>query len=706
MTVTLREARLVSKVGRFPVSRGLRPALMLLALLLAAAGQWLVNTNSSHDLLFGLGGAFDTAFRVQLRNPDTTLSGLFLLLCGSVAFAFAAPSLESLDERPFDAPLPARRNGSRWGVVVFATSCTLWLALVVTLAGGKYSHWFVVALALFVGGIVIPARRYLRPAEPDAVPGLGRPDVFVLSGLVVGAAVVLFRALDSHPMMLLGDEGIFLENSKSLSENWMGNALGVGTYSYPALGGFYQALVLRLLGASVWSWRFSSALASLAAVPLFYLLFRQTFSRLVTSLAVVLCVGSPYFLAVSRMGYYSNHTIPIVTLFLVLLQRAALRRDQGLFLMAGLASGLGFLTYPPAKVSVVIGCVLLVLMFLSRRMSFRQTLTTGLIFAAGTALLAIPQIVTSAAMDPVSAVFKLGESMVLNTWSLRTLFPEVPVSQVWTILVGDQTLFFEPRIAAILIVRGVVRTLLLFHDHAMIGQQYMITGMVGFFAAPFYLLGLGYAARRVLRRPFTIPVLLYVSCFLCLSVLNVGGDRHSHLLPIVSAAALFVALPLVIGAECFPSRLRRVGEIGATVVAAAIAFWGCYTYYGLMPRVYRPTLDAVIAHDVIDGPHGVPIWFVTESGPREPWQDLGWTRFMVENLHLQGRFEALSIDQLRQRLHKTAALVVVRPELEEELHAMTAGLISPAPRLEPIDIPGTAGPVRIGYRMRFNPPSN
>jgi hypothetical protein len=406
------------------------------------------------------------------------------------------------------------------------------------------------------------------------------------------------------------------------------------------------------------------------------------------------------------MGYYSNHTIPIVTLFLVLLQRAALRRDQGSFLLAGLASGLGFFTYPPAKVSVVIGCVLLVLMFLSRRMSFRQTLTTGLIFAAGTALLAIPQIVTSAAMDPVGAVFKLGESMFLNTWSLRTLFPEVPVSGVWTTVVGDQTLFFEPRIAAILIVRGVVRTLLLFHDHAMIGQQYMITGMVGFFAAPLYLLGLGYATRRVLRRPFTIPVLLYLSCFLCLSVLNAGGDRHSHLLPIVSAAALFVALPLVIGAECLPSRLRRVGEIGATVVAAAIACWGCYTYYALMPRVYRPTLDAVIAHDVTDGPHGVPIWFVTKSGLQEPWKDLEWTRFKVENLHLQGRFEALSIDQLRQRLPNAAALVVVRPGLEGELHAMTAGLISPAPRLEPIDIPGTAGPLRIGYRMRLNPPSS
>jgi hypothetical protein len=345
-------------------------------------------------------------------------------------------------------------------------------------------------------------------------------------------------------------------------------------------------------------------------------------------------------------------------------------------------------------------------MFLSRRMSFRQTLTTGLLFAAGTALLAIPHIVTSAATNPVSAVHKVGESLFLNTWSLRTLFPEVPMSRVWTTVVGDQTLFFEPRIAAILIVRGVVRTLLLFHDHTMIGQQYMITGMVGFFAPPLYLLGLGYATRRVLRRPFTIPVLLYLSCFLFLSVLNTGGDRHSHLLPIVSAAALFVALPLVIGAECLPSRLRRVGEIGATVVAAAIAFWGCYTYYTLMPRVYRPTLDAVIAHDLTDGPRGAPVWFVTESVLQEPWQNLGWTRFMVEKLQLQGRFEALSMDQLRERLHRASALVVVQPGLEEKLRAMTAGIISPAPRLEPIDIPGTADPVRLGYRMRLNLPSD
>jgi len=688
------------------VSKGVRPALMLLALLLAVAGQWLVNTDSRHDLLFGLGGALNTAFRTEVRNPETTLSGLFLLLCGAVVFAFAAPSLEPLDERPFDAPFPARRNRSKRGIIVFAGSCTLWLGLVVALAAGKYSHWFVAALALFVVGIVVPARSYLRPAEPAGVPGLDRWDAFVLAGLVVGAAAALFPVLDSHPMMLLGDEGIFLENGKSLSEQWVGNALGLGTYSYPALGGFYQALVLRLLGVSVWSWRFSSALASLAAVPLCYVLFRQTFSRLVATLAVVLCVGSPYFLAVSRMGYYSNHTIPIVTLFLVLLQRAALRRDLGLFLIAGLASGLGFLTYPPAMVSTVIGFVLLVLMFVSRRMSFRQTVTAGLIFAAGIALLAIPHTVTSAATYPVEAVHKFGETLFLNIWSLRTLFPEVPVSRVWTTVIGDQTLFFEPRIAAILIVRGVVRTLLLFHAHTMIGQQYMITGMVGFFAPPLYLLGLGYAARRVLRRPFTIPVLLYLSCFLCLSALNTGGDRHSHLLPIVSAAALFVALPLVIGAECLPSRLRHVGEIGATVVAAAIAFWGCYTYYALMPRVYRPTLDAVIAHDVTDGPRGAPVWFVTKSGLQEPWQNLGWTRYKVESLHLQGRFEALSFDQLRQRLGRATALVVVEPGVGEELRAMTAGVISPAPRLEPIDIPSTAGPVRIGYRMRLNLPSD
>lgn len=680
-----------------------RPAILLTALLLAAAGQYLVNAEPGVDVTFGLAERFNVAFRLTVRNAGSTLSGLLLLLCGGFLFAFAAPALSGLATEPFDAPLKAQKRIARWEKGVFVLSCALWLALVVALRKGVTSHWFVLVLALLLLGITLPARRFLGPAGSAPARPLEKRDAVLVGAILVLGAAALFPILGRFPMLLLGDEGIFLEHAHALAARWEGNALGILTYGYPALGNFYQAIFVGWFEGSVWSWRFSSALASLAALPLFFLLFRQTFSRRVAFLTVILCVGSPYFLAVSRMGYLSNHTIPIVALFLVTLQAALLRRDQGLLFVAGVASGLGFLSYPPAKVSAVIGCLAIVLLFAVRRVGVGRALGYGAIFAAGNALLIVPHAATVAFHDPVGGLYKVGESLFLNTWSLRTSFPEVAESSVWTTMIGDQKIFFEPRLAAILVVRGIVRTLLIFHDHTMIGQQFMVTGMVGFFAPALYILGLCTATVRAFQRSYTLPVLLFFSCFFCLSALNTGGDRHSHLLPIVPAAGLFVALPLLLLAEALPSRLRALGRSAAAVAAVAIAAWGCVTYYVLMPRSYPPTLDAVVAFELTDGPRPTPVWFVRQSTPADPLQDLDWTRYKLEHLVMMSPFEALSLDQLRQRLPGAVATIFIGPELEVPMRAALATGPGPSPRLEPIVVPGPKGSVRLGFRVSLSP---
>lgn len=678
---------------------------MLTGLLLAAAGQHLVNAEPGVDLTFGLARRFDLAFRLEIRNAGSTLSGLLVLLLGGTLFALAAPVWPRRRSERFDGPLPAQRKTSRWERALFSLSCILWLVLVIALRKGLYTHWFVLGLALLVAGITVPVRRFLRPTQALSTPPFDRRDAILVACILLVGGAALLPALGRHPMTLLGDEGIFFEHAQAFSVKWEGNALGLGTYSYPALGNYYQALVVDWFRGTVWGWRFSSVLASLAALPLFYLLFRQSFSRLAAVLSVLFCIGSPYFLAVSRMGYLSNHTIPIVALFLVVLQAALRRRDLGLLFVAGVASGLGFHSYPPSKVSIVIGVLAISILVVLRRIDLPKALGCGALFVAGNALLVVPHVASVAFQDPVGGLHKLGESLFLNTWSLNTLFPEVSQSSVWTTRLGDQTIFFEPRLAAILVVRGIVRTLLLFHDHEMIGQQFMITGMVGFLAPVLYVLGLCTATLRVFQRPFTLAVLLYFACFFCLSALNTGGDRHSHLLPIVPAAGLFTAIPLILLVRALPARRRRGGRLAASATAAVIAAWGCYTYYVLMPRIYQPTLDTVVAYELTDGPRSTPVWYVRAEAPGDPLEGMNWTRFKLDHLCKLSPFETLTPEALTARLRPPGARATVfaRPEMAESLRTSLTVLGDAAPELEPIDVPGLHGTVRLGFRLRLQP---
>jgi 4-amino-4-deoxy-L-arabinose transferase-like glycosyltransferase len=550
---------------------------------------------------------------------------------------------------------------------------------------GVYSHWLLaVYFIILLSGISVALTGDIKgrlSVWRELRQVYNRSDLICAGALLLLGAIALFPYLGSHPPVGLGDEGIFFEHAIQTSQNWQGNALGSGTYSYPALGRYYQAIFIELFGVSRWSWRLSSAVASVAAIPIFYLLFRMTLAIPYAFFATIVTLGSPYFLAVSRMGYYSNHTIPIVAAFMLTMALSIRFSDMRLLFVAGMLSGLGFLSYPPAKVSLVVGLLYLILARMWPGEGARTRLSHLGLFLIANLVAILPHLAAAAYQGGDTAAYKLCESIFLNTWSLREIFRDVPVDSVWKMKCGEHELFFDMKLASILILRGIFRSLLIFHRHDVISQQYMVTGMVGYFAPLFLIAGLGFVTARIRQPQYRLLLLLFISCLTCLSALNTGGDRHSHLLPIVPVAGIFVFYGVAIATALVGSFQRWIMVTLTGCISATIALYGIYTYYVLILTTYPATLDSAMALEITDSYERVPIWYVASAIDKYPSNDHlpsgaggRWAPWASGSLRMQDRFAQIPLEDLSNAITrgKPPYIIYTLPHRVEEVEHVLA----------------------------------
>ena len=597
----------------------LRAILRFSGIALVIAGQWLIlhleqlATVSFSAALYGY-------LKLDIPNLDNVLVGLPLALLGMLLFGLGLPA----PERPPAESAPA---GARLTLQVFGLErgrLALTGGLVGTLLGmfgwlllrlsqGDPDIWLVLiwlaCLALLAAMLLLVDRR----SGARLAPGLDRADWLALAALVaLGLALGTYR-LGSLPNSIVGDEGSFWDNALLIARGQNQPApFGLGVYSYPVLSNYYQAAILRIFGFTMWSWRFSSVLMGVLALAPTYLLARELFGRQAALVAGTVLLGLPYMLAFERLGYNNIHSLAPVALALYLLY-SGLRRESALYLgLGGIAGGLGFYTYTAGRLGAVVAVLFLLYLLAARLLrrpaalgpaSLRRLLLLGAIFGLGGLLTALPQMVYSHVQAPDLSRYKLLESLFPNAFYAHDIFSDAELFRDHPpIEIDQQTFFYRPDLYARLVARGAIRTLLAFHHSRLVFDHYVYGPLAGPTSTVFYLLGLAVALAR-LRRPEHVLLLLWFgSGLVLLSMLNTFPPRYQHLVPVLPALAILIALGLTGAVDLLADllRVRRLANAAAALLVGAILVSGVREYFVDVQNVYRAPGDQVIAFTALD----------------------------------------------------------------------------------------------------------
>jgi MFS family permease len=157
---------------------------------------------------------------------------------------------------------------------------------------------------------------------------------------------------------------------------------GSGMY---ALASYVEAPFIWLFGLKVWSARLPFLLAGVSAIPLFYLLLRDTADRRTARIGAVLLATSPWHVMVSRWGLDCN-LFPFVFLLATLSLVRSIKHPRWL-LGAAILYASALYAYGTAYVVVPIFIGLVLAHGLRHRLWPRRTI---LVAAAAFAVLAVP----------------------------------------------------------------------------------------------------------------------------------------------------------------------------------------------------------------------------------------------------------------------------------------------------------------------------
>jgi len=671
----------------------LRAILRFGGIALVAAGQWLILSLEQFATVSFSADLYEY-LKLDIPNLDNVLAGLVLVLLGMLLFGLgwlpaAQPAAES-------APAPERltlqifgrergKLALMGGLVGALLGLFGWLLL--RLSQGDPDIWlgvvWLVCLALLLVLLLLVDRR----SGAALAPGLARSEWLALAGLVaLGLALGTYR-LGNLPNSIVGDEGSFWDNALLIARGQsQPSPFGLGVYSYPVLSNYYQAAILRIFGLTMWSWRFSSVLAGVLALVPTYLLARELFGRRVALAAGLTLLGLPYMLAFERLGYNNIHALLPVAAALYLLY-SGLRRESALYLgLGGIAGGLGFYTYTAGRLGAVVA-VLFLLYLLARRLlrrpaafgpaSLRRLVLLGAIFGLAGVLTAYPQMVYSHVQDPNLSRYKLLESLFANAFYARDIFPDAELFRDHPpIEIDDQTFFYRPDLYGRLIARGAIRTLLAFHHSRLVFDHYIYGPLAGSASTVFYLLGLA-AALAGLRRPEHVLLLLWFgSALVLLSMLNTFPPRYQHMVPVLPALAILIALGLTGAADLLAEllRARRLATAALALALASMLVSGAREYFVDVQNVYRASKDQVIAFVALDLREPRTLLYVYNTPEEQmatPWQITQMptlaTFLAVQRDSLAGGGFQLTPGQTYTIFYRPADRQVVEPFLERRL---------------------------------------
>ncbi len=626
-------------IGRAPHWLGL-----LIAIGLLIAGQ-IVVAGIDPALRSPAAIAVDSALKLGLSSPSTALVGLGLLAIGLIVFAIVTRRGAVLDapRLSVDGPTPAgKRLSNRW-IAVGAIGYAIWLSVIRSITEGTTGWGGVLPWLISIGLIAVCWWKLDRSRGVRLAIQLDRSEATGLALAAVAILIVFAYRINDVPNSMWGDEGAFFSLARDVAQGKVTLAFfGFGAYGiFPASSSIFQGFFLAIFGANIAAWRLGSAAAALLAIGPLYFLVRATLGKRVAWISIALYAISPYVLTYARMGYNNSQSIAPVAVTLMLTWLAIRRSSLFFVFLAGCVGGLGFLTYTAAELGIVLAVGWLIWMWIIRSGRRRSIAVAIAAYLSGSVMIAAPSIVYQAVHAPQMFAYKQVEAIFANVIYARDLFPDDQLfASASVIKVGDQELFYDPTIYALLLGRGVVRTALGFQTSSVVSENYLVGGLAEPFGA-IYLLGLGWCLIRVRRPGYAIWAAWLIVGALSLSVIDTYPPRAAHMLPVVPAIAVLGALGVVVSVDLFarmvgglPDRIKSIGLIISVVILALI---GLKIYFIDMPLRFPPDLENTMFWQAQSMPRGSDITLIQPEGLPDgfvPWGlrelDLGVTFHLVK----------------------------------------------------------------------------
>jgi 4-amino-4-deoxy-L-arabinose transferase-like glycosyltransferase len=380
----------------------------------------------------------------------------------------------------------------------------------------------------------------------------------LLLGVLAVAAVLRFWQLGEYPAGLYRDEAF----------NGL-DALGVleGNYAifFTANNGreplniYLTAVAIALFGRSVLAIRLAAAVAGTLTTGLVYLLAREWFGTRTGLFAAWLWAVTLWTVHLSRIGLRVILLAPCLALafWLGTMAYRRQRREQGshgwLWLLAGLAYGLGFYTYLAVRFTPLL--LLLVFLYLLWQRGWRRLWPGVAWFVGGTAVILFPL-----------ALFYLQQpEMLVGRSSQVSIFnPDINNGDLWGVLAQQ-----VERTAGLFLWRG---DTILRHNPA--GRPLFDPLL----AIPF-LIGLGWCIRSW-RRPAAAVTLLWIGVMSAVTLLAEDAPHFLRAAGILPAVLFLPAIGLngLWEWERIPATGRQLLVIGLLVISLMITVWDYRAY--------------------------------------------------------------------------------------------------------------------------------
>lgn len=517
--------------------------------------------------------------------PRTELFAVILFIAGAAAFALATrsvqidapflPSAGSTSKRPFTRG----RAVSATRIVIVAAAA--WIFLNVRLFNHHYYpslvwfFWFII-VAFAAAVICLWWRSSVRLAAD-----IRWWEAAVMAASVVFFLVVNIRDIDSWRYAAIGDEYAFFGLARAMELGTVDANIfsQVGVYDQRPVGTTaIQALSMGIFGADSYGWRLATPIALAAAIPAVYLLGRELFDRQVAAFSTLVFATSHYLTSYAHTAYDNVFALVPFTWSVVLAVIGLRRFSAPWMYAAGAVGGLGFYTFPTARMAPI---VLVLFLFTLGRRAWQPRLL--LPFLGALLVTGLPLFAT----DRWDAISVARDRTVFG-------FTDSPTEGIGT-----------------RILENIPRSLLGFNYNPNAGH-FVSGSLLDPIAAVFLVAGLGLALARIDKPGYRLLIVWFGIDIIFAGILSpydrVGYDRLHLALPVV---VLFAGIAMAVTVRFVSTDLLH-GRLAPgylaialfVVMAPILVYLNLQRFYIDSPKVV-PTTEERMALGGIESPECV-----------------------------------------------------------------------------------------------------
>ena len=230
----------------------------------------------------------------------------------------------------------------------------------------------------------------------------------------------------------------------------------------------------------------------------------------------------------------------------------------------------------------------------------------------------------------------------LDKFTSEELFRDYP-----PIDIGTERLFYRPDLYARLLVRGIVRSFLVFHHEDLVSEHYIDGPLAGPYAGIFYLLGLSIAIAGSRRKSLFLMSMWSIAGVLLLSGINTFPPRHQHLVAVIPATSILIALGIVMVADFFGSYFKKNQTAISTsivlVVFSLVVITGLRNFFIDVQERYVPNFENRIAFAALELESPTQMIYVYEDPNKRdfiPW--------VIRKTPTNANYRTVSTEELSQ----------------------------------------------------------